>query len=215
MPAVDAQLDATGRLIKGLAALLSLFPAIALLFGLVDIPPSLSQIVKALSFFVSLAVLLSVVMLGPSIQKLKRAMAAALVIGTVLIGSISAISYWVVAENHVLTTNVPAAEGERIDRIIIPLNPSARVQELVRPFRGDYRQAVYTGRHGEELRRLLDKESTSAIILMLVLLLSANVLLVLGVVIGAWKIAASMARRKPGTPAPAPAPVPEPVPDQG
>jgi hypothetical protein len=215
MPAIDTQLDATGRLIKGLAALLSLFPAIALLFGLVDIPPSLSHMIKALSFFVSLAVLLSVVMLGPSIQKMKRGVAVALVIGTVLIGSISAISYWVVAENHVLTTKGLAEEGGKVERIIIPLNPSARVQELVRPFRGDYREAVYTGIHGRELHDLLDKESTSAIILMLVLLLSANVLLVLGVVIGAWKIAASMARRKPGTPAPAPAPVPEPVPDQG
>jgi hypothetical protein len=197
MPAVEVQLDATGKLIKGLAALLTLFPAIALLFGLVDIPPSLSQIVKALSFFVSLAALLSVVMLSSSIQKMKRGVAVALVAGTVLTGSIAAISYWFVAEKHVLSTNVPEGEGMKVDRIVVPLNPSPRVQELVRPFHGDYRQAVYTGRKGDELQRLLERERTSAILLMLVLLLSANVLLVLGVVIGAWKVAGSMGRRKP------------------
>lgn len=201
MSPIDAQLDATGKLIKGLAALLSLFPAIALLFGLVDIPPSLSDIIKALSFFASLGVLLAVVMYSVPIQKMKRGIAVAVVLGTVLTGSVAAISYWFVAQRHVLSTTVPTEKGTRIDRIIVPLNPSARVQELVRPFNGDYREAVYAGARGKELRRLLDAESTSAIVLMLVLLLSANVLLVLGVVTGAWKAAARAARHKAAAPA--------------
>ncbi len=193
---VGDQIDRTGNLIKGIAALIGFVPVAVLLFGLVEIPPSLSNLIKVLSFFISTAAIISIIMLRSSIRRFSDTVAAGIIMAVILLGSISAICYWRVADKHVLVTRV--GTSDILDRVVLPLNPSPEIQHLVEPFKPrngyraakeSYRAAIYTGRRGSELRSMIEQENTSAIILMLVLLVSANVLLVFGIVAGAWKIA--------------------------
>jgi hypothetical protein len=190
MPAVDEQISATGKLVQAIGALIGLTPAVALLFDIVDVPPSLIQLIRAVSFFITVAVVVIIILLRAQIRKLSNKRAATMVLVTVLLGTASATGYWLFADSHMVTVS----RGKEAERFVIPLNPSAKIRELVAPFNGQYEQALYVSRRREELRGAMEDEDTSAVLLMLFLLVSANVLLVSAVVGGAWKISGSAGR---------------------
>lgn len=59
MPLTD-EIEATGKVLKGFVALISFFPGILYLTGIVDLPPALVKKVTIIAFSVSLVVLTSI-----------------------------------------------------------------------------------------------------------------------------------------------------------
>ncbi|MBT2188378.1 hypothetical protein [Sphingobium nicotianae] len=188
---VETTISATGRVIQSIGALIALMPALALLLGLVQIPPSLADLIKVLSFFMTVGVILAVILLRSNIRKMSSSWAALLVIGTILAGSAAATAYLIVAERHLIAVK----HGETVDFFVVPIHPSARIRAAIAPFQDDYIQALYVSVQREQLRRWMRDESVGASIVMMTLLMVANILLVAGLVTGAWKVAGAI--RKP------------------
>jgi len=186
MPAVKKSFDTVGAVIKGVAAIYALFPGIAVLSGLVAIPPSLADMVKVISFSVSGIVLISVFMLGDRMRHLSKERAAIFSLIAVLIGAACVGGYFQFANRHTVEIQVTATETKTL---IIPLNPSRDILELVEPDNYDYRITLQTSPERERLKRMMMAESWSSMAIMILLLILSEVLLVAPVVAAAWILA--------------------------
>jgi flagellar basal body-associated protein FliL len=192
MPTVTERLKSVETLVKALAALLALMPGIAVLTGLIDIPPTLVQLVKALSFFVSIVVLIGILLISQRIRRMTGTAVAILALGAVVVGAAGAVGYWSFAGRHIVVVESADGEGEaQTERYLVPMRPSAEIQRLVAPYSGDYAEALLTSNQRARLRQLMDQDSGGTAALMIVLLVLAQTLLVAGVAAGAWKLAMS------------------------
>jgi hypothetical protein len=183
-------LNTVGNLIRGVAALIAIFPAAAVVFGLVDVPPTLIQLVKIISFSVSLIVLLGVFLLRSWILALSNGRAALLGLVAVALGAISLTTYYQYANGHTIVIE----ENPPKDRyFIVPLNPSEAILSRVRPFGGDYEEALRMSTQRETLAALMERQRSSSLAVMILLLVVSQVLLVAPVVAAAWKLAGTPA----------------------
>jgi hypothetical protein len=183
MPLND-RLSRAGALIKAVGALLALLPGIAILLGLVAIPPSLADLIKFISIFVSVAVVLAVMLLSKPIARMGTGAAAAIVVICALVGAGLATTYFTFARNHV----VAVQDGPETRQYLIPLHPSAEIAQLMEPYEGDYVEALETSVQRQELAQALDRESGGTMALIVVLLISAQTLVITAIVVGAWKL---------------------------
>jgi hypothetical protein len=180
--------DRIGRLsgvIKALGAVVALLPGVAILLGLVDIPPSVVDLIKFTSFALSVAVVIVVLLLSQQIQKLKPVLAAVIVSVCAIAGGVLAVSYLTFTRSHIVVTQ----DGAATEYFIIPLNPSGEIKKLIEPYQGDYVEALETSVQRDELVAAMQKESGSAIAAIVSLLLFAQTLVISAIVIGAWKLA--------------------------
>lgn len=192
--------DAVATVIKGIAAIYALFPGIAVLLGIVAIPPSLVDMVRVISFSVSGVVLISVFLLGERLLRLSRERAALYSIVAVLIGAVCVGAYFQFANAHTVEIQVgrdPATGRDELKTYIIPLNPSPEMRELVEPD-NDYRIALQTSGERERLKQLMIAEGWSSMAIMILLLVISEVLLVAPVVAVAWIWAGASAPAKKG-----------------
>ena len=122
MPAetLTGQVGKLTTLIKALVGVLALVPGVAVLTGLVDIPPTLVELVKALSVFAGLGVLVAILLLSDSIARLTGKRVALLTVAAVIAGAGFALAYRTVASRQVVVVEV----GEQTERFVIPLAPS-------------------------------------------------------------------------------------------
>ncbi len=181
-----AGLATTGNVIKGAAALIALFPGIAVIFGLVDIPPTLVDLVKVISFSVGVIVLLAVFLLRERIVATSNVRAAVIGVIAVLIGAASLTSYYQFANRH--TVVIPVEGTNQVTRYIIPLNPSRDILDLVDIFGGDYDEALRMSPEAETLKLRMRDESGSSIVIIIMLLVLSQVFLIAPVVAAAWKL---------------------------
>src|SRR5436190_6209224 len=210
-------LTSVTNLLRGLGALIAIFPAVAVVFGLVDIPPTLIDLVKIISFSVSLIVLLGVFLLRSWILNLSNGRAALLAAVAVAIGAISLTTYFQFANSH----TVKIEENPEAERyFIVPLNPSQAILDRVRPFGGDYEEALRMSTQRETLAQLMEEQRASSLAIISLLLILSQVLLIAPVVAAAWKLAGApaivpepaAAAAAPPAPAGAPAAVAAPNP---
>ncbi len=191
MSELDQSIERTGNLIKAAGGLLAFFPLLAIIFEVVIIPDDLESMAKLISFFVTIVGIFAIMFNQRWITSLKPRKATLLAVALVLIGTGCAVAYWVFAKQQ-LVTIVHPKEGETEEwreQVFIPLNPSAKIIEIVEAHGGDYAEALATGNDSRLLARLMQREQTSALLLTLGLMVLANILLVLGVVGAAWKLA--------------------------
>lgn len=178
-----------GNVIKGLAALVALFPGVAIIFGLVDIPPTLADMVKVISFSVSLIVLISVFLVRARIVAMSNDRAAIVAAAAVFVGAACLTAYYQFGREYTVVLGTQAQPEPHI----IPLNPSPEIRAQVDLFGGDYDEALRMGPESESLKLLMRRESTSTIIIMVLLLVLSQVLLIAPVVGAAWKLAGAPA----------------------
>lgn len=183
MPLSD-RLSKAGALIKAVGALLALLPGIAILLGLVSIPPSLADLIKFISISVSVAVVLAVMLLSKPIARMGTATAATVVIVCAIGGAALATTYFTFARDHV----VVVADGPNVHQYLIPLHPSAEVRQLMEPYQGDYVEALETSIQREQLAQAMDHSSGGTMALIVILLIAAQTLVITAIVVGAWKL---------------------------
>jgi hypothetical protein len=198
VPALKQRLDNLGGLVKAVLAVLALLPGVAVLTGLVDIPPSLADLVKALSMFAGVAVLIVILLLSDAIRRARAALVIFLTVAAVIAGGGAALGYRSLAGRHVLVLEL----GDEVERHVVPLHPSAGIRRIVEPYGGDYAEALLTSVRKERLRQLMEEESGSSVVLMVALMVIAQTLMVGGVLAGGWKLA--MRDESDGGPEPAP-----------
>lgn len=183
MPLKD-RVERLGGLIKALAAVVALLPGVAVLTGLVDIPPTLVQLVQMLSVTVSLLVLIAVILLTDRLRRLRAEAVVAMIAVAAVAGAGLATAYFQFAKSHIA---VVESAGEEI-RYLIPLAPSPRVRQIVAPYGDDYNEALQTSLERRELARLLEQEGGDSAAVMIALMVLAQALLIGAVVAGAWKL---------------------------
>jgi len=196
MPAVSARFDSLGKLIKAIIALLALLPGAAVLTGLIDIPPTLAELVKALSVFAGIVLLAAIALLSPVIARIRTPILVAMAVGAVVLGAGFAVGYRSFADRHIVLIE---ANGT-LQRFVIPFAPSPGVGRIVEPYGGDYAEALMASPRRERLRLLLEEESGVSVAAMVALMLAAQTLMVGGVAIAGWKLA--LADEAPTAPRP-------------
>ena len=179
------QIGQTKTVIRTTAGLIALLPPVAILTGLVDIPPSLIDLIKMLSFFVSVGILLAIFLLGKHISRVRSGWMAAATIAAILLGGIFATSYMLFANRHIAVV----ARGDDTERYVVPLHPSPAIQRIMAGFGGDYVEALQTSSQSARLEQLMQEEDGSSTMVMIALLVAAQTLLVAGVVAAAWRLA--------------------------
>jgi hypothetical protein len=184
MPALTERLGGLGNLIKALVALLALLPGVAVLTGLIDIPPTLVDLVKALSLFTGIGVLIAILLLSKPIRALRGRTVALMTVCAVVLGAGFAVAYRAVATRQVVIVTM----GDQVERFVVPLAPSKEIGRLVDPYGGDYAEALMTSVRAERLHQLMDEESGGAVALMIALMVAAQTLMVGGIVVGGWKL---------------------------
>ena len=178
------QIDRLGGIIKALAAVIALLPGIAVLTGLVDIPPTLAQLVQMLSFVISILVLIVTILLTERLRRLRAEMAVVLIALAAVTGAVLATAYFQFAQGHIAYGEAGGEEA----RYLIPLDPSPRVRQIVAPYGDDYDEALQTSLERRELARLLEREGGGSAAVMIILMVLAQALLIGAVVAGAWKL---------------------------
>jgi len=179
--------------LKGIAAVIALFPGVAIYFRLVDIPPTLMQLVEIISFSISLIVIISVFLARDIISRMGSARVGLLCSIAVVLGAASITGYFLFARGHTVVVRAPEGptpgSHENVQRYIVPLNPSPELTAIVDPFFGDYEEAIRMSVQRETMKQLMNEESGSSLLVMIVLLVLSELLLMAPVVVGAWKLA--------------------------
>lgn len=187
MQDLDAQIGSVGKLIKAIAGLLAFFPLLALMFEIVKIPESLANMAKIASFFVTVACILGVILNRKLIERTPNGRASVIILATVLFGIVAAGSYWMIGSKQVIGIE----QAGKVEQIALPMSPSSDIRGMIAPYDGDYAEAIIAGAQSDKLRQKIDEENTATFALLFTLLVAANVLLVVGIVGGAWKIVAA------------------------
>lgn len=187
MQDLDAQIGSVGKLIKAVAGLLAFFPLLALMFDIVKIPESLASMSKIASFFVTVACILGVILNRKLIERTPNGRASVIILATVLFGITATVSYWKIGTGQIIGIE----QDGKVEQIVLPMNPSSDIRKMIAPFGDDYADAIITGAQSDKLRQKIDEENATTFALLFTLLVAANVLLVVGVVGGAWKIVAA------------------------
>lgn len=181
-----ANFASTGNAIKGAAALIALFPGVAMMLDLVDIPPTVAQLVTIISFSVGIIVLLGVFLLRDRIVAMTNDRAAIIGVVAVLIGAASLTGYFLFAGTHAVA--IPVEGTDRVDHYVIPYSPSPGLQAKVDIFDGDWDEALRMSPAAESMKIEMRENQGSSVIIMVLLLVLSQVFLIAPVVAAAWKL---------------------------
>jgi hypothetical protein len=189
MPVTD-QIDAAGKAIKAIVAVIAIFPGMAYLTGIVELPASMVKTVTIIAFSVSAVVLLAVFQLGDWIRALSKRRAITYSVSAVLLGGLMVIGYSEVARRHVAIVSEPGQTA--VISFVTPMFPSKGFLESMatpNPTTEDYAAAYEGAADPLSFRGEVDRESLWTRLIMYLLLLASQVLLVAPVVAAAWKLA--------------------------
>lgn len=182
-------------MIKGTGGLVALFPGIAYLTGIVQLPAAMVNTASLCAFSLSIVVIIAVFQSSAAIDRLRSGRANLIAILAVVLGVIAAISYSEFAESH--TVNVE--QDRRTVKYVIPHAPTQRFLdeyfETDNPTKLNYESILTTGNY-QLFVDPLHAESRPTRYIMYFLLLAAQLLLIVPVVAAASKLARKW-RRKP------------------
>lgn len=200
---VEGRFEGAGLVIKAVIAVIAFFPGLAALFGLVPIPEPIQRLVQFISFSLGAAVLIAIPLLDKRIRRARPETVSILTILAILIGSGLAFTYFRVAETHTVRVTIEdgasppegAAAQPREEVLLVPLNPSAEIQQITAPFGGEYEEPLHNSPRADELRRLMARERGSTTLLLVVLLVLTQILMTAPVVAIAWRAAGPTSAR--------------------
>jgi hypothetical protein len=167
-------------LVKALIGFLGLLPSVAVITNMIDIPPSLGQLVKIVTIPVSVIAIIGLFAQRRAIRRWSGRKAAIVFGGCALFGVAAAISYYFFAQAHVFEY-----QGERM---VSPIGPSAEIRGIIEPWDDRYDQALDNSPYADRLQDLLKAESALAVIVMILLMAACQLLLVTAMVGFAWKL---------------------------
>lgn len=173
-PTIGQQIAESSNLLKGVGLLLAALPPLAVITGLVDIPPTLEQIVKMVTLPISIVTVLGIYVIGDTIARMSPRRAFLIFGLSALLGASLTVGYFVIAHPRIVSV------GE--ERIVIPISPSEKIVEIVEPYDFNYQEALRNSPDKDELRNQLRQQQGPTVALMIALMVLAQILLVAGMV---------------------------------
>jgi hypothetical protein len=201
-------MDGVGLIIKGVAAIYALFPGLAVALHMVEIPPSLGDLVKIIAFSVSGTVIIAVFLLDRRVRRISNERAVLLSVGGVVVGGMLLIGYFWFATAY--TAKVVDPPGVTTP-YIVPMHPTAEIVRIVHPANGynptifEYERAMRMETDRARLKKAVGEENIFTVIVMILLLVFSEVLLIAPVVMVAWKLAGARIISAPSDARPEPA----------
>jgi hypothetical protein len=190
MPGLEERVALTERLIKAAGSLAGLAVPTVALVALGGLPDRQADTALIVLPAVSLALIVAIFVLGPEIGKLSRKRAATRILALAGAGALLAIVYSLLTDELVIQRTVMKAnQVVQVDRDIRPISQSQRVQDILRPYRGSYPQALKRSPHKSELRNLMRQQRGWAIAAIFGSLVLAQLCFVAAIVGGAWWLA--------------------------
>lgn len=175
---------------KAVIALLGLLPSVALLTGMIEIPPSLERLVKLVTVPLSIVAIVAIMLQASAIRRWSPRRATVVFGSCVLIGMVAAATYYLVAESCVFEY--------RGDRMISGLRPSRETRDIIEPWANRYDQALDNSPRSDRLRELLRTERVLTLVVMFLLMVVSQLLWVIAIVGSALKLLLqSGSRRRP------------------
>ncbi|WP_341711271.1 hypothetical protein [Erythrobacter sp.] len=213
MPTIMERIKSAEGLIKAIAGLAALLPSFLLLKGVVQIPPDVDDLITVISGAVGLVVIVVVLLATRWVDATRNMWIGVGALLAVIVGAGLAVAYFDYAGDHIVV--IPAEDEEDSERIVIPHAPSEELQALVRPYGGDYVEAMQLHVRRDRIRQLVESENTGATVRIILLLVLAQILATGGLVLGLWKLAGTMRKDEvaaaPNVPGPSPSPPADPA----
>lgn len=176
------------KIIKGVSAVVALLPFLLLMLGAVPIPPSISDLIQAISGLVSIISIIFILLMHDPLSRLEDWAVGISILALAIIAIIASIYFFALANSSIIEF-----DGTEI---LIPINPSDRLSELVVNYRGDYLEALNTSNRRAEILDLIRQQQTGTLFALAGLLLIAQISMVSAIVMGAWKLV----NREPDSP---------------
>jgi hypothetical protein len=159
-----------GNVLKVALVILGLIPSVAVLAGLIHIPPSLQQLVQIVTVPVSIVAVTATLVLSEEIGRWSYRRAALIFVVAAVLGASSAVGYFLFAGRCVIEY--------KDERIVAPMHPSQRIRDIIAVYNNQYDEALEHSPRNDELRELLAKENAGTTILMILLMVASQLLLV-------------------------------------
>src|SRR3954469_8282209 len=130
----EAKITSVGNVLKVALVILSLIPSVAVLAGLIDIPPSLQQLVQIVTVPVSIVAVTATLVLADEIGRWSYRKAVAIFVAAAVLGASSAVGYFLFAGRCVIEY--------KDERIVAPIHPSKRIRDIIAVYDNQYDQAL-------------------------------------------------------------------------
>lgn len=186
MPVTGERVDATRRLIESIGAIVGFVAPTSALIAVGRLPSHVALMAGAILLAVTTAFVITVFIHDQKIGRLGGKWITLIIALCALTGSVLTTVYERVADE--LIAEERHWDGDRLaetHRFVIPLNPSPRIIEIVDEFYGNYDRAIILSRYQAELKTLMRRQETSAVLAILGLMVLAQLLLVAAILIGA------------------------------
>jgi hypothetical protein len=197
--------DSTQAILKFALLILGLIPTAAVLTGIIDIPPSLQQLLGLVTAVVGIGTVVLVLLLQDKLQSLSRATLGTLLAACLLVGCGTAAFYYEFAKSHVA--------DYRGDMLVLPLHWPAELTRIVNQgYGGDVEAALNNSNRGRYLHQLIEAHNGSSTFVFVLLLVLSQFLIVFGLFGALVRVARSQVLEPEITDAPTPPATGHPLP---
>lgn len=184
-----SRLSAVGNLVKGIAAVAALLPTVAVLRGMVPIPPDIDMLITWTIAVLGILVFVVVMLADGPIKAARNLTIAILAVVMALVGIASAVVYRDFSNRHIVTIGLEGTSEADAERIVVPHSPSQPLQDKITPFGNDWVAALHESPESDTIRRMIGEQNFWTTAWIVGLLVLAQVLTTGGLVLGLWKLA--------------------------
>lgn len=169
------------NIVKIVTVLLGLLPTAAVLLGIIDIPPSLHQLLTFIVAVLGLSAAILLLVMTKTLDRLTDRQTFAIFGLATLLGCVLAVAYYAFAHGHI------AMQFD--DAVILPLQYSPQLGDIINNgYGGDVQQALNSPA-GATVRRLIEQDNGGATLIFIALMGLAECLLVFGIFGAVLKLA--------------------------
>lgn len=183
------RLSALGTLLKGIGAVAALLPTVAVLRGMVPIPPDIDMLITWTIAVLGILVFVVVMLADGPIKAARNWTIAILAVVMALVGIASAVVYRDFSNRHIVTIGMEGTSEADAERIVVPRSPSQPLQDKIAPFGNDWVAALHESPEKDTIRRMIGEQNFWTTAWIVALLVLAQVLTTGGLVLGLWKLA--------------------------
>ncbi|GAA0640744.1 hypothetical protein [Brevundimonas lenta] len=180
------------NVVKGVVSLIALLPGLALITRAIQLPLDLQQLMGGLALTAGVLVVLAVYLFGGRLKRLsaQKVGIAVLALGVVgLATSVYAFSY---IGEHTIERSV---DGETV-QLVVPDRPTGQLATDMVYYQGDYVEAMHDPINGGRIARDIHAQAKPTLWAMIFWYTVAQTLLLAAMVLGAWKVADVLERRR-------------------
>lgn len=186
MPGIIDRIAQTRTLIATTASLVLLLLQYVALSTFVTLPHDPSEMARIISFALTITTTLVILGFSAHLKAANDWWVGLVALALAVLGAVLILNYSSYAGRYVKTEPATCSEG-RPETVIVPERPSSEINGILEAH-GDYETALCDVRDQGWLRRTIDRDNDTQTINLVVRLVLAQLFLVIGILLAAWKL---------------------------